>query len=178
MIDYFIASETLLNLIPCFSVHNFQANLSDHCKISLILQTHICTNDFQEQLTPLSQKIVWNEDSPLLFQQALNSKESQDKLRVFRNTVYKDNDSQDAAIDFSNIIKKNAASASLKQANFKICQKKNTKMERNSKNLKWYDISLRKARSSLLNKGSLKKQKKKKKNIVMIHILDLHFTKR
>lgn len=81
--DYFIASENILSLIPCFSVHNLQADLSDHRQISLQIQTHICTNSFKEKLTPLPPKFIWNEDSPFKFQQALNTSDIQNKIKNF-----------------------------------------------------------------------------------------------
>ena len=70
VIDYFIASESILNVIPCFSGHNLQADLSDHCQISLQLQTHISAYDVREEINPLPTKYIWNDDSPVMFQQA------------------------------------------------------------------------------------------------------------
>ena len=77
MVDYFIASENILILIPCFSFHNFKADLSDHCQISLQIQTHICTFTFNEKLKSLTPKFTWSEDYPFMFQQT-------SKLEIFK----------------------------------------------------------------------------------------------
>ena len=85
VIDYFIASEapseSILNVILCFSVHNLQADLSDHCQISLQLQSHISAYDVREEINPLPTKYIWNDDSPVMFQQALNSLEIKNKIK-------------------------------------------------------------------------------------------------
>ena len=83
VIDYFIASESILSLIPCFPVHNLEADLSDHCQISMHIQTHICTDNIEEKLNPLPDKFTWKEDSQILFQQALNSNGIQNRIKLF-----------------------------------------------------------------------------------------------
>lgn len=157
VIDYFIASENILSLIPCFSVHNLQADLSDHCQISLQIQTHICTNSVKEKLNPLPPKFIWNEDSPFKFQQALNTSDIQNKIKDFMKKDYVSTESLDAASDFSDIIT-SAASMSLKRPNLKNLVNKNLKDKKSSKNLRWYDVSLQKARLVLMNKEKLFKK--------------------
>ena len=58
---------------------------------------------------------------------------------------YVSTDSLDAASDFSDIIT-SAASLSLKRPNLKNLVNKNSKDKKSSYNLKWYDVSLQKAR--------------------------------
>ena len=41
--DYFLASQELLQSISFFHVDKFYADLSDHCQISLMLKVH-CDN--------------------------------------------------------------------------------------------------------------------------------------
>ena len=153
VIDYFIASESILSLIPCFSVHNLEADLSDHCQISMHIQTHICNVNIEEKLNPLPDKFTWKEDSQILFQQALNSNDIQNRIKLFMKKDFDKTDSQNAAADFSNIIK-DAATMSLK-SNRKTLAGNNRNNKKRTKNLKWYDFSLQKARLVLKNKENL-----------------------
>ncbi|MCG8046148.1 MAG: reverse transcriptase domain-containing protein [Candidatus Thiodiazotropha endolucinida] len=154
VIDYFIASESMLNTIPCFSVHNLQADFSDHCQISLQLQTHISTDYSEERINPLPLKYVWNDGSSVMFQQALNSVEIKNKIKTFMKKDFGYSDSLDAATELTEILQ-SAASKSLKMINIKTSSNENIGKEKNSKNLKWYDVSLRKARFVLTNKEKL-----------------------
>lgn len=70
---------------------------------------------------------------------------------------YVSTESLDAASDFSDIIT-SAASMSLKRPNLKNLVNKNLKDKKSSKNLKWYDVSLQKARLVLMNKEKLFKK--------------------
>ena len=70
MIDYFIVSEPILNLIPCFTVYNYLVDLSDiTSNTNIFLQTIY----FKVKLNPLSSKFILNDDSPFMFEQALIS---------------------------------------------------------------------------------------------------------
>ena len=113
MIDCFIVSEPILNLIPCFTVYNYLVDLSDiTSNTNIFLQTIY----FKVKLNPLSSKFILNDDSPFMFEQALISTVIQNSIRKFMKKVYRNTDSLDAATDFSDIIK-SAATMSLKNTN-------------------------------------------------------------
>ena len=93
-----------------FSVHTIEADLSDHCQISIYIHTHICTDNIEEKLNPLPDKLTWKEDYQFLFQQALNSNDIQNRIKLFMKKDFDKTDSPrlNAAADFSNIIKDEA----------------------------------------------------------------------
>lgn len=114
MVDYFIASENILILIPCFSFHNLKADLSDHYQISLQMQTHICTFTFNEKIKSLTPKFTWSEDSPFYVSTNYKTIDTQNKIKNFVQTDYENTESLDAASDFRDIIA-SAESMSLKR---------------------------------------------------------------
>ena len=117
------------------------------------IQTHICNVNIEEKLNPVPDKFTWKEDSQILFQQALNSNDIQNRIKLFMKKDFDKTDSQNAAADFSNIIK-DAATMSLK-SNRKTQAGNNRNNKKRTKNLKWYDFSLQKARLVLKNKENL-----------------------
>ena len=78
VIDYFIVSEALIPYIHFFKVHKFDGEMSDHCRISMMLNIN-CYIPIHNSvdLKPLPCKYKWTEDSPYKFLAALNSENVQ-----------------------------------------------------------------------------------------------------
>ena len=83
----------------------------------------MCTDNFEEKLNLLPPKFTWNENSPFMFQQALNSNGIQNKIKDFMKQDFGNTDSLDTATDFSDILK-NEATMLLKSTNIKKKKKK------------------------------------------------------
>ncbi|CAG2252555.1 unnamed protein product [Mytilus edulis] len=82
VVDYFIASENLMENILFFKVHKFLGELSDHCQISVMLKIDckIKNNvDDKTQIPPST--YIWDETSPQEFQTALSSNKIQNKIK-------------------------------------------------------------------------------------------------
>ena len=74
-VDYFLASQELLQSISFFHVDKFNADLSDHCQNSLMLKVH-CDNLSRHtklNLSPLPVKYKWENSSAKNFTEVLNS---------------------------------------------------------------------------------------------------------
>ena len=72
VIDYFVVSESLLSYINFFKVHEFDGNMSDHCKVSIMLSVNCFIHVVDDiNLNTLASRYIWEEDSPYKFQEAL-----------------------------------------------------------------------------------------------------------
>ena len=67
VIDFVIASESLVKRIPDFKVHSFQPDLSDHCQISMSPRINCFTTISTLKLENSPEKFIWNKDSPIKF---------------------------------------------------------------------------------------------------------------
>ncbi|CAG2187584.1 unnamed protein product [Mytilus edulis] len=153
VVDYFIASENLMENILFFKVHKFLGELSDHCQISVMLKIDckIKNNvDDKTQIPPST--YIWDETSPQEFQTALSSNKIQNKIKEVNDNVY---DNIDNFVSDLNSIITEAADISLK---LKRPKKKNPKHLNKIRQPKWFDISLTGLRRQLDSKEKLLKK--------------------
>jgi exonuclease III len=82
VVDYALVSETLYKYIMYFHVHDFDATLSDHCKLSL--QINVTIKKAQEKcpikLSNLIKKYKWHQSAPSNFSAGLMSNNIQRKV--------------------------------------------------------------------------------------------------
>ena len=91
-------------------------------------------------------KYVWNENSPVLFQEALSTHLVQSKISNFKDTQY---DSVDGAVSDLNDIFLTAANSSLKK---KATKKSKSCDKRKTHHQKWYDTDLKQLKKRLDHK--------------------------
>ena len=88
MVDYCLASPSLLNKIATFEVEKFSPTLSDHCPISAKLKTNFILNEtYQESDYNFIQKpgkVNWDKITEQTFKNILRSDQSQ----LFVNNMY------------------------------------------------------------------------------------------
>ena len=152
-VDYVLASENILNQILYFNISDFLPTLSDcHCLLQWSMSARFSfksDNTKDTCLHPVSPNYIWSDESPALFQTALNSINIQEKLQNLISC--KNLDSQElidnAAAELSNVIIK-AADKSLRKS-------KNKPIKTNKKMYKWFDVDLKNMRRSLINYGKI-----------------------
>ena len=104
VVDYCLASPSLLNKIAAFEVQTFLPILSDHCSISAKLKTNlILNNTCQESNYNFIQKpgnINWDKNSEQMFKNILQSDESQSFVSsMFHSGILSDQGCIDSATD-------------------------------------------------------------------------------
>lgn len=115
VIDYFIVSESLLRQIPVFKVQPFKADLSDHCQITSLLRVNCFIPLFESNLKSFPEKYVWNDDSPVKFQNALVSEKVKKYINLFLDEKNVKNDFINESVEKFNNILYEAADLSLKK---------------------------------------------------------------
>ena len=72
-VDYIYVTENLLSNVLFFKVHNYLADLSDHCQISVMLNINcILSDNFNESnLNKAPVKYIWNQEAANRFQETL-----------------------------------------------------------------------------------------------------------
>lgn len=113
VVDYFLSSESLLSNILFFKVHDFKADLSDHCQVSTMLKVNCIFNAVQKDVYSIPNQYIWEENSAEKFQNALASPLVQEKIKTFNNTNYT-GDSNIMIQDLNNILYE-AANISIKK---------------------------------------------------------------
>jgi hypothetical protein len=120
VVDYAIVSENLLNDILCFKVHNFDATLSDHCKISLVLQVNIKwkigpnPSTSPVNLSPLPNKFHWTSTSAMSYQTAFTNKVMAEKITTLNDNIVNAGTTVDGNTDLLSDLLITAAKRSLK----------------------------------------------------------------
>ena len=148
VVDYFLASESILQKIDFFNVHKFLADLSDHSQISVMLKIKCKLENREEASNPTPVHYIWDKDSETKFQTALSSKDIQNKINTFMENKY--NNVENMITDFNAFLTE-AADISLKRKKIK----NGTNKRLRNKNKKWFDVSLIKLRRQLDNKEQL-----------------------
>lgn len=150
-VDYLMASESIYSQILYFRVSDFIPFLSDcHCKISwdiLAMFRNICPNKVYNMTHELPTNYTWKKDSSETFQEALNSHEIQEKIKLFqkKSKSLTSNDIDEAVKDLNDIIL-SAAKLSLSKPKYR---------KRKEKSKKWFDLDLKKMRGNVLSQGKL-----------------------
>ncbi|CAG2245349.1 unnamed protein product [Mytilus edulis] len=154
VVDYFLSSESLLSNILFFKVHDFKADLSDHCQVSTMLKVNCIFNAVQKDVYSIPNQYIWEENSAEKFQNALASPLVQEKIKTFNNTNYT-GDSNIMIQDLNNILYE-AANISIKK---KIIKKVNsTAKVKKSQQSKWFDLPLINMKKQLCDKEKLFKK--------------------
>lgn len=92
VVDYGLASQCLIPDIKFFTVHRFQAVLSDHCQISLLLKVNFKHEVNNKNLPLIPDKYIWDKESGPEFQTTLASIPFQDKITSFLNQSFENSD--------------------------------------------------------------------------------------
>lgn len=92
VVDYGVASQRLIPDIKFFTVHRFQADLSDHCQISLLLKVNFKHEVNNKNLPLIPDKYIWDKESGPEFQTTLASIPFQDKIKSFLNQSFENSD--------------------------------------------------------------------------------------
>ncbi|VDH97552.1 Hypothetical predicted protein [Mytilus galloprovincialis] len=87
VIDYFIVSEQLLEYISFFKVHKFDGLMSDHCKISLMINVNCFLHVVNPKLTGIPNKYKWDDNSETKFKLALESNLVKALIKEFENSI-------------------------------------------------------------------------------------------
>ena len=83
---------------------NLQADLSDHCQISCMFKCNYAVLVDSFNYTLMSDKYIWDDKSPELVVEALNSPSVQYMVHKFKNKLYDKESVDDAAKDLNSII--------------------------------------------------------------------------
>ncbi|CAG2216646.1 unnamed protein product [Mytilus edulis] len=135
-------------------VHDFKADLSDHCQVSTMLKVNCIFNAVQKDVYSIPNQYIWEENSAEKFQNALASPLVQEKIKTFNNTNYT-GDSNIMIQDLNNILYE-AANISIKK---KIIKKVNsTAKVKKSQQSKWFDLPLINMKKQLCDKEKLFKK--------------------
>ena len=139
-VDYVIANDILLNDIFYFHVHDHDATLSDHCKLSFSLKAKVPSNKANSRVIGMSNmknRFHWNSDSSIRYHCALSAKSVQDKVSKLccdLDSLHPDNCAEQLQDIFIS-----AAKQSLRPKITQCKKKKRTQKP-------WYDQDLRKLR--------------------------------
>lgn len=132
LVDYAVVDLDIFHMIDYFHVHNFYADISDHCPISLHLSAEIPVIKQQN----LNQNIMkqfygynWDSDSSYAFKSALNSIESQNKIKHIMEIDLKNTSVEELTNDFNEII--------YTAANLSLNHKK--RLKKKKKKSKWFN---------------------------------------
>ena len=123
MVDYIIASQSLLNSVSFFQVHDFMGDLSDHCQLSMSLKVHC--NLFPNQkkrgihMSEFPRQHQWNESSAEIFLSTIKCADIQTKLIDLEHHETKD---PNYLLSIFNEILLNTADKCLKLKKVKIKQ--------------------------------------------------------
>ena len=73
VVDYICVTQNLLSNVLFFKVHNYLADLSDHCQISVILNINCILSDNinEYNLIKAAVKYIWNQEAANRFQETL-----------------------------------------------------------------------------------------------------------
>ena len=148
-VDYGLVSENILNKVIFFRVHKFCPLFSDHCQISVMLRLNFKCELSNEKLLPVPTRYKWNKQSPSLYQEALASNFLQEKIKVIKNTDYKEN--TDLLVKDLNSVLSEAADITLLKSS-KVYKKSN---KNKTKRPPWHDSSLTSLKRSLKQKQEL-----------------------
>ena len=149
VVDYMVVSENLIKQVSFFNVHNFLADLSDHCQISLMLKVNCIVTENENFQNALPQSYKWVDNSAILFQNTLSSPVFSEKICNFIDNNFSGN--TDLMVSELNSIICDAADQCIKKKGFfKRCNKSNKAFKLNKP--KWCDISLSKLRKQLYEK--------------------------
>ena len=140
VIDYFIVSESLMPYINFFKVHEYDGNMSDHCKISMMLSVNCFINVTNSSLRSFLNRYIWTEDSCSKFQEALVSENVKKLITLFENEhpVVSDIGINNMVDSFNQIVYEAADMVLKKKRNKKSVNIRS----RPHKKAKWYDQSL------------------------------------
>ena len=147
-VDYVIVDEKMFPKIIYFHTHKSLSDLSDHCQISVGLESKktICDNTPKIPMSTLPQGFKWEKDSVFKFQNALLSQNTQASIRAFLHTNYAENANElDIAVGKVNEIILGAAVSSLKR---KTKSPKSTKGKKD-----WFTPDLNRMRKEIMNTG-------------------------
>ena len=147
-IDYAITSHDIYPKILYFQVSDFIGSVSDHCKISLMINSSFNPKTFSKDtsLEYMPPKFKWNELSSQNFQQALTLPIIQSLIENF--TVKNHIDSNSALNEFNEILYKGCEIAQIQKT-----KNKNTKKKKRS--MPWFNYDCQKVKIEL-NKMSKK----------------------
>lgn len=153
-VDYVLVSESILNQILYFKVCNFIPLLSDcHCLLQWSLSAKYCmVNDEYAKNEYITNEIplgyIWTDESPFLFQNALESPDVKEKIDNFLKTDKYDTQKSvnDAAVELSDILLL-AAEKSLKT--------RKPKKKGKQKHKKYFDSELYSMRKNLTDYGQI-----------------------
>ena len=137
MVDYCIVSESLIENVIYFHVHDHIPHLSDNAKLSLKLSESCTESSSLEGDDHLSQEKLssyrWFKDSHFLFQKTFETLDVKQAIKHFMESSFiLDNQelSTDEALDRFNNIIYTACSKSLKRVNMQDNSKRNIKPEK------------------------------------------------
>ena len=154
-VDYALASQSLFDKIPLFHVSE-QPEFSDHCKLTVEIpnKTENIVVASPLKWIPLKARFLWESDSSIYFNNALNSDQIRSKMHALNQKPSENPDIDSIGSDLSSIFL-DAAELSLKQKRSKTlvsnkCPKKQHK--------KWFDYDCRQTKS---NVNDLSRQKHK-----------------
>ena len=133
VVDYACVSESLFPRVKFFNIHNFMADFSDHCQISLMLNINCVLKPDSKNTFPAPVKYKWSEESPVLFQEALATPILQSKIKFINEKKYENINSM---VDDINEVFCKAADISLSKSRNKISHKSTKKLP------KWHDLEI------------------------------------
>ena len=145
VIDYGLVSEEQMSNVLYFHVDEPILRLSDHSKISVRIFANFFQDEHKQNLKDFPEQFKWDDFSPQLFYNELQSGEIMDRLHdvldmQISNTV----EVNDIVDKFSEI---------LYSAGNKCLRKKKIRKSKFKRNKKWFDLDLLKMRKTLDFKG-------------------------
>ena len=149
-VDYVLASESILNLIPFFKVSDFIPTLSDaHCKLTWNIYAKFPNTFPREIKRSVPSQYKWDDDSCQKLQFEFQSPHIMERL----------NDFMTEKIDISNEMAINDACTKFEtivtDACDKCLKKPVLKKKNNIKHKRWFDSDLKDLRSQLIYKANL-----------------------
>ncbi|VDI17668.1 mannose-1-phosphate guanylyltransferase [Mytilus galloprovincialis] len=150
VVDYVMVSESILDQILYFYVHNFMPTISDcHCILEWEMSSKFTVddNDCNINMFDKSPNFIWSDESPTNFQTALLLPDIQTQIDTFNKSIIKESQSSvdEAAAELSHIFL-SAATNSLKR---------NKLRNKKIKTKKWFDGDLYHLRNKLISYGKI-----------------------
>ncbi|VDI25498.1 Hypothetical predicted protein [Mytilus galloprovincialis] len=132
VVDYVMVSESILDQILYFYVHNFMPTISDcHCILEWEMSSKFTVddNDCNINMFDKSPNFIWSDESPTNFQTALLLPDIQTQIDTFNKSIIKESQSSvdEAAAELSHIFL-SAATNSLKRNKLRNKKNKDKKM--------------------------------------------------
>ena len=120
-VEYFLVSPRIYRKVTSFHVNQFLPTLSDHCSVAVKLRTNYISDQFQIKnyaFIEKPQKIKWDKETALKFENVLQPPESKHFLSNFsKNGIWNEQEGIDSATGFLATFITNSAELAEKMKN-------------------------------------------------------------